>query len=179
MVEYVYKLYENTIVENGKQKKTTAAKKGDSDTDADSESDDDGERALVKIEDQQGTVLVNDHMMLFFRQMQDNDQITTDKQTVDPDKNAKEFHDRIERMIQDYRQHCISMQMEVVLNKYGNETYHKDKEKIQNELSMRTTIKDPGYTSKYFDVLMWWRVEGTIKFKELSVAANFFGKANT
>jgi hypothetical protein len=66
------------------------------------------------------------------------------------------------------------MQMEVVLKEYGNETYHKDKEKIQDELLLRTTIKDPGYTSKYFDVLMWWRVEGTIKFKELSVAANIF-----
>jgi hypothetical protein len=63
MAEYVYKLYENTIVENGSQKKAAAAKKGDSDTDTDSESDEDDERATVKIEDKQGTVLVNDHMM--------------------------------------------------------------------------------------------------------------------
>jgi hypothetical protein len=77
MVEYVFKLYENTILEHGNQKKAAAGRKEDLDTYTDTES---GDKEIDKVdkEDNQDTVLVNDHMMSFFRQIQDKDRNNTE-----------------------------------------------------------------------------------------------------
>jgi hypothetical protein len=176
MVNYICKLYEKTLEDKGNLKKAAVVTAVNMDTDTDTDTEDEGiGKDIVQTEKQQNSGMVNDHMVSLFKQMQDNNRNSTEDENVDPDKTAREFRGRIERMVQDYRLHCSLMQMENLMNEYGNENYRKEKMKEENELTYRLTeIRDPGYTSKFFDVLTWWRVEGTIKFKELSIAANIF-----
>jgi uncharacterized protein YnzC (UPF0291/DUF896 family) len=109
-------------------------------------------------------------MMTLFQQLEER--ISKIAVLPDPDKTAQEFREKIERMMEDYRKFCNEMHMIKWLDEYGNDLYRSEKLKNPKELERRTRMKDPGYTSKFFDVLTWWRVEGIIKFKELGVGAN-------
>jgi hypothetical protein len=139
------------------------------------EQDKEGINGISELEGKNDDSLVDDHMMSLYQQMKDNDRINNQEKVNDPDKSEREFREKMERMIVDYRQHCVGMDMETWLNEYGNEEYQSVRSKKPKEIESRIIeIKDPGYTSKFFNVLTWWKVEGSIKFKELSVVANIF-----
>lgn len=101
----------------------------------------------------------DDHMMSLYKQMKDNDRLIKQEAAPDPDTKAKAFREKIERMMQDYRKYCADMQMETWLNEYGNQDYHLEKQKNPKRLHKNiVVIKDPGLTSRFFDVLTWWKV---------------------
>jgi hypothetical protein len=164
-VEYVCDMYSDTVdaeMELRRLQNTATAS-------SDSEEE--------KIEEEANTqdVLVDDHMMALYTMMRDNDRINNQDQEPDPNKHRKEFKSKIKRQMDDYKEHCKMMNMEAWLDVYGNKNYLNEKAKNPLELKERINkIKDPGYIAKFFDVLTWWKVEGAIKFKQLSVAANVF-----
>jgi hAT family C-terminal dimerisation region len=123
-------------------------------------------------EDQQEDILVDDHMMALYQQMQDDYRSANEARLPDPEMKVKEFRELMERKMLEYRLNCSEMDMENWLDENGNIEYFLEKTKNPKYLKERLTIKDPGYTSKYFDVLKWWKLEGSVKYKELSVAAN-------
>jgi hypothetical protein len=170
-VDYVctlYSVYNNTG--NAKPKAT-----GGSNTTTDESDSDDSTVPEVIPNKEKKEVVIDDHFMALFQQMQDNDRIDQEKADPDPGKKTGDFRQRISRMMEEYRSHCANMHMVTWLDEHGNEAYHLEKEKNQAELEYCINIvKHPEYASKYFDVLTWWKVEGSKKFKELSLAANIF-----
>jgi hAT family C-terminal dimerisation region len=113
--------------------------------------------------------------MALFQQMQDNNRIDQKKADPDPGKKKGDFRQWNSRMMGEYCSNCANMHMVTWLDKHGNEAYHLEKWKNQIELKYCTNmVKHPEYASKYFDVLTWWKVEGSKRFKELSLAANIF-----
>jgi hypothetical protein len=173
MVDYICKLYEKSLEEKGNLKKA-AVVTVDMDTDTDTK-DEGTDKNVVKNEKQQNSGMVNDHMMSLFKQMQDNNRHSTEEENVDPEKNAREVCGHMERMVQDYRLHCGLMQMKNLMNKYGNENYHKEKAKDQNELTLRLTeIRDPGYTSNFFNVLHGGGLKVQSSSKNLVLLLTYF-----
>jgi hAT family C-terminal dimerisation region len=162
LVDYVCTLYEHHI--NQLQLDKVAENNRDDEST-------DTEKSIVEEEKQEE--IVDDHMLSLFQQMIDNDRNNRSETTDDPDKSARDFRHQIESMVQDYRKYCTPMQIESWLKEYGNDAYHKECQNNPKRLQHRITVmKDPEYTSKFFEVLSWWRIEGSIKFKELSVVAN-------
>lgn len=77
----------------------------------------------------------------------------------------------ISNAVSDYVHYCKN-KMDVLgdLRKFGNEKYHKEKNKI-DELRIKAPIRDGHYAHKFFDVLKWWEIIGAKRWPCLSNAA--------
>lgn len=119
---------------------------------------------------------IDEHTMLLYRQLQQEEVIMEIQSESANYESAKiKLKDRIVNMIKEYRQECQSMNMVQWLDENGNDNYQA--EKINNSSVLYTkigTFTDAGYTSRFFDVLKWWKLVGDIKYKELGVAAAIF-----
>ena len=61
------------------------------------------------------------------------------------------------------------------LDANGNKAYELEKKNNGKLLALKITEgTDAGYTSKFFDVLQWWKLVGDKKYGELGIAATIF-----
>ena len=63
------------------------------------------------------------------------------------------------------------MNMTLVLEQYGNEIYRNEMECNLIHRSKIAKYRDAAYVAKYFDLLKWWKQEGSRSFVEVSCAA--------
>jgi hypothetical protein len=81
------------------------------------------------------------------------------------------LYETIKAQVITYIKYCRDMNMMLTLEQYGNELYKND---ILCNLVNRSKISiycDAIYVAKYFDLLMWWKQEGSRSFVEISCAA--------
>lgn len=93
--------------------------------------------------------------------------VASDNETLE--RRKLDISNRIDCSFLDYIDHCKKMDVLEVLKTIGNETYEKEKNTIVAERI--TIMKDVYYCYRYFDVLKWWKFQGSEKCPMLSVAA--------
>ena len=81
------------------------------------------------------------------------------------------LYDTIKAQVITYIKYCQDMNMIVVLEQYGNELHKNDIKCNVINRSMIVKYCDAVYVAKYFDLLLWWKQEGSRSFAEVSCAA--------
>ena len=113
--------------------------------------------------------------MLYKQLHEDVVEVTLETETLELETQLKELKEHITEMMKQYRRDCEKMDMTTWLDEHGNKKYEIEKKNNPNLLFIKISQgTDAGYTSRFFDVLKWWKIVGEKKYGEVAVAASIF-----
>lgn len=119
---------------------------------------------------------IDDYTLMLYKQLQEDQvEVTLETETLMLDTQLTDLKDHITENMKQYRKDCEKMDMMSWLDEHGNKKYELEKKNNPNLLFIKIVQgTDAGYTSRFFDVLQWWKIVGENKYGELAVAASIF-----
>lgn len=89
------------------------------------------------------------------------------------DQQREEFNGKLRRQFSDYMKYCKE-KMDVVSdlrNLYHNEFYMREEDQI-NWSSVSSSVGNAYQIFRYFDLLKWWKLYGSVHFPEIAIVAS-------
>lgn len=77
----------------------------------------------------------------------------------------------IQEEVQEYIDKCTNMDVMKILEIYGTPKFYEDQKKGILDLGKISYVNDPLVIGQYFDLIKWWRNDGTQSYPRLSTAA--------